>query len=78
MASELKHMFLWNHKNVFRITRTSWSGEISTRFDIETMKEEYWLRLDFINFEGWCTEAFILAEIKKFEDQSETEVEVNN
>jgi len=73
--SALTKKLIWdNNKNVFRITRIGFGGEVPTRYNIETQEEEYWLCLDFVNFEGWCTEAFLWAELRKSE---EAHVEVN-
>ena len=57
-----------NDKNSFRITRLGWSGDVPMRYNIETEEEEYWLCLDFVNFEGWCTVKFLEAELRKFEE----------
>ena len=66
-AAQPNHIFFKNAKNVFRFARTNWAGPVPVRFNIETMKDEYWLRLDFVNFEGWCTEAFLNDEVNKSE-----------
>ena len=69
MSEETKKQILENNKNVIRVLRSSWKGPIPMQYNVETGKEEYWLSLDFVNFEGWCTEAFIKAEILKFEER---------
>ena len=70
---ELNYMLFMNAKNVFRVARTKWTGHVRHRFNVETMEDEYWLKLDFVNFEGWCTEAFVNDELIKFEvKKSET------
>ena len=69
IAAGQKRNYIWdNGKNVFRIMRYTWSGDVPHRFNIETGMDEFWLALDFVNFEGWCTEAFLKAEIKKYEE----------
>ena len=69
--AEKKKLLLDNFKNSFRMLRIGWSGDVPMQYNIETEKEEYWLRLDFVNFEGWCTEKFLQDELRKFEENND-------
>jgi hypothetical protein len=76
MASEKE---LWdNVKNVMRMGGCSWSGEVETRFNVDTLEEEYKLRLDFVNIDGWFSAKFILAEWKLYQGKLVCLCNINN